>query len=311
MNSIIITGANTGIGFQCALKMAKLAPNEQIILACRNEQLGKDAVASIGKKTGHQYMKCLPLDLASLKSINEFTQIFSKEKHHQISTLVNNAGIQNVAETQYTEDGFELTFGVNHLGSFALTLLLLPFMNHNARITFVSSGTHDPSQKTGVPDAEHTHTKLLAYPEDTTEKALPVGQKRYATSKLCNIMTVYQLQKHLSGTNIHVNAFAPGLVPGTGLARNYPPFYKFISNYIFKVMIRFNPKMNSAKTSGENLANLAYSSDFERYNGKYFEGKKPIKSSEDSYNVSFQEDLWETSLELTGIEFSLPTNQTG
>jgi len=98
---------------------------------------------------------------------------------------------------------------------------------------------------------EFKDARSLAYPEETTEKTLTVGQRRYTTSKLCNIVTVYELQNRLRQTNIHVIAFDPGLVPGTGLAQNYPPFLKFISDYIFKVLILFHHNVNSAQTSGK------------------------------------------------------------
>ena len=72
MNSIIITGANSGIGYQCALHMAKIAPNKQLILACRNMETGKQVLKKIQHKTGHQYAVCLHLDLTSIKSIEQF-----------------------------------------------------------------------------------------------------------------------------------------------------------------------------------------------------------------------------------------------
>lgn len=306
MNSIIITGANSGIGYECTLQMAKIAPSQQIILACRNVQAGNEALQKIKKQTDHQNLICIPLDLGSLQSIRDFATVLSKLPNPSISALVNNAGIQNVGETKYTVDGFEETFGINQLGSFALTQLLLPFMNQFARIIFTSSGTHDPLKKTGMPAPIYTNANLLAHPEKTIQKDLKVGQTRYTTSKLCNIMTVYQLQNHLVNTNVHVNAFDPGFVPGTGLARNYPPFLKFISDYVFKALILFVPNVNTAEKSGKRLANLAFADKYKDAKGKYFEGEKEIKSSKDTYNLAFQKDLWDTSLKLTNTNFTVP-----
>lgn len=210
--------------------------------------------------------------------------------------------MQNVGETIYTKDGFEETFGVNQLGPFYLTLLLLPCLTQDAHITFTASGTHDPKQKTGMAPAVFINAELLAHPEKTREKEMTVGQRRYATSKLCTVMTVYKLQDHLSDTNIHVNGFDPGLVPGTGLARNYPPFLKFIFDKILPALILFVHNVRTAKTSGTNLANLAYAPDYKQFKGKYFEGKKEIPSSEDSYNPIYQKDLWDTSIRLSNIK---------
>lgn len=92
MKSIIITGGNSGIGFECALQMARLAPNEQIIITSRNIESGNEAIKSIKSKTSHQHLKCMPLDVASLNSIKEFVDIFSKEEYNQIISLINNAG---------------------------------------------------------------------------------------------------------------------------------------------------------------------------------------------------------------------------
>lgn len=98
----------------------------------------------------------------------------------------------------------------------------------------------------------------LAYPEESTEKMLTIGQRRYTTSKLCDIMAVYELQNRLNDTGIHVNAFDLGFVPGTGLAKNYPPFLRFISNNILPVLRFFVPNVNTQQNSGKRLANLAY-----------------------------------------------------
>jgi len=302
MKTIIITGATSGIGFECAMQMAKIAPNEQIIIACRNQQAGNQVIQNIKQKAGHKNIICLPLDLESLQSVREFTAQFSKQPNNKIIALINNAGIQNVAETQFTKEGFESTFGVNHLASTYLTLLLLPFMDSNASITFTASGTHDPKQKTGMEPPIFKSAKELAYPTKTNEKLMTVGQRRYTTSKLCNILTTYELQRKLSETNIRVNAFDPGFVPGTGLARNYPPLLRFISNNILPVLKYFVPNVNTAPVSGKRLANLAYSDQYKNFKGKYFEGDKEIKSSTDSYNKKYQDILWTSTIDLLEIK---------
>ena len=302
MNTIIITGASRGIGFECALQLAKQAKNEQLIIAVRDLSSGQKTVETIRQQTGHPHLTALVLDLASLGSIRQFRDEFIRGKFGKISVLVNNAGLQNVGETAYTKDGFEETFGINHLGPFYLTMLLLPCMTADARITFTASGTHDPAQKTGMPEPVYKTANLLAHPEQSTEKPMTAGQRRYTTSKLCNVLTTYALHRHLARTNIHVNAFDPGFVPGTGLARQYPPFLRFISDRILPVLVLFMPNVNTAKTSGVNLANLAHAAEYKNANGKYFEGKKEIPSSPDSYKKDLQDDLWTTSLTLTNLK---------
>ena len=297
MNAIIITGATGGIGYECALQLAKTAIKEQLVIACRSLPAGKQILEKLKTATDHENIICLTLDLESLQSVKAFVQAFAATGN-KVSALVNNAGLQNVGETKFTKDSFEKTFVVNHLAPLYLTLLLLPYCTPDARITFTSSGTHDPRQKTGMPAPDFTSVELLAHPKTGTEKVLKQGQTRYTTSKLCNIMTVYQLQSRLAGTGIHVNAFDPGLVPGTGLAKSYPPVLKFISDYVFKILIPFMKNVNTAKNSGKRLANLAFGADFKNASGKYFEGEKEIRSSEESYNPEKQKTLWQGSLAL-------------
>jgi NAD(P)-dependent dehydrogenase (short-subunit alcohol dehydrogenase family) len=300
MKSIIITGANSGIGYECALQLARLAPKEYIILACRNIKAGSLAAEQIKKETGHTNLSCMELDLASLQSIRNFKTAFSKTRHNEISALINNAGLQNIGETSYTKDGFEITFGTNHLGGFYLTQLLSPYMASGASVTFTASDTHDPLTKTGIEPPVYTSGRELAFPEKTTEKTTTIGQRRYSTSKLCNVMTAYLYHQKLAPLGIRVNAFDPGMVPGTGLAKNYPAILRFVWNNIMPVLTHFKKNTNTAVLSGSRLADLAYSKKYADLNGIYFSDAKVTKSSTDSYNEKFQEDLWNSSLELIG-----------
>lgn len=304
MKSIIITGANSGIGFECALQMAKIAPEEQIILACRNVQAGKEAIEKIKQKTNHQNLLCMPLDLASLQSVRDFKMAFLKLPKPEITALVNNAGIApNIKETAYTKDGFETTFGINHLGGFYLTLLLLPYIEKGGSITFTASDTHDPLAKAGIEPPIYTSARELAFPEKTTgNTGMKLGQRRYSTSKLCNVMTAYNFHEKLADKNIRVNAFDPGLTPGTGFTKNFPAPIHFVASRILPLFISFKKNMNSPQTSGSRLANLAYAKELRNLNGIYYSEGKVIKSSADSYNKNYQKDLWKLSIDLTAIK---------
>lgn len=300
MKSIIITGANSGIGYQCAMQMAKIAPKAFIILACRNVTAGNLAAETIRKQTGHPNVVCMELNLASLHSIREFEKAFSKTNQREISALINNAGLQNIGETAYTKDGFEITFGTNHLGGFYLTQLLTPYMASGASLTFTASDTHDPLTNTGIEPPVYTSGRELAFPQKTNEKATTIGQRRYSTSKLCNVMTAYLFYERLAPLGIRVNAFDPGMVPGTGLAKNYPAILRFVWNNIMPVLTHFKKNTNTAVLSGTRLANLAYSEKYADLNGIYFSDGGVTKSSIDSYNEKFQKELWNASIELIG-----------
>ena len=302
MKSIVITGATTGIGYQCALELARLAPNEQLIIACRNLQSGNEVIQKIRQATGHTRLITMSLDLNSLQSVRAFAAQFSAMPNHQLLALVNNAGIQIITGTEYTADRFEKTFGTNHLAPFYLTLLLLPFMDPNGSITFTASGVHDPSQKTGVEPPIFKPAAEMAHPAETDETPKTTGMRRYSTSKLYNVLTTYVLQRKLSNTTIRVNAFDPGLVPGTGLARTYSSFERFLWTNVYPLLRLFMPNVNKASDSGKRLANLAYGNPHKMAKGKYFEGVKEIQSSTDSYNKAYQDTVWQSTIDLLGIK---------
>ena len=139
--TIIITGANTGIGYETALELAKR--NARVILACRDSKKGQEAVDKIKEESKNDNIELELLNLGSLKSIKDFSErIISKLE--RLDVLINNAGVAGFENRTLTEDGFETIFGVNHLGPFYLTNLLLPLLEKSApsRIINVASRHH-------------------------------------------------------------------------------------------------------------------------------------------------------------------------
>lgn len=200
--------------------------------------------------------------------------------------------MQVVDGTKYTDDGIEMTFGVNHLGHFAMVRGLLDQVDAPARIV-VSSGTHDPAKFTGMPKAQYTSAEELAHPV-AGEPA--DGRRRYTTSKLCNVLFAYELDRKLGqgAKGVSVTAFDPGLMPGSGLARDYSAIGKLVWRFVMPVL-RVLPNVNSTRTSGRRLAALASDAKYDGVTGTYFEGDKAIRSSADSYDQALARDLWETS----------------
>jgi len=149
-----------------------------------------------------------------------------------------------------------------------------------------------------VPDASYTTAEELAHPSKKNE-----GRRRYANSKLCNVMWSYALHRHLlkanqAGKSWTVTAFNPGLMPGTRLARDAPFILSWVFTYVLPHLIPLLRLLVTANThspqeSGEALARLAISEDVEGVSGKYFEGMKEINSSVESYVVEKQDDLWQ------------------
>lgn len=304
--SVIITGGNAGLGYHCASNISSADHGWQIIIASRDPNKATDAVAKLKTETGNENIISLPLDLASLASIRNFAHVFLESGLPPLHAIVCNAGLQVIQGTAYTQDGFEMTFGVNHLGHFLLVHLLLKHIAEPGRIIFVSSGTHDPDLVTGMTAPLYVNAQTLAYPDsDTAGKSEAyIGRRRYSTSKLCNIYCTYEFADRIkkeTNKNITVNAFDPGLMPGTGLARQFNPAAFFIWKYIMPVMTLLPINANTPGKSGKTLAALVISPQFNNVTGKYFEGMKEIKSSKQSYRKENAQELWNTSINLVRL----------
>ena len=284
----IITGASSGLGLECARALLLSDPSWHLILPVRDISRGADAVSKLGEP---QRCTVMPMDLASLSSVRSFVENVRNTDLPPLHAIVCNAGVQVVSGTEWTEDGVEMTFGVNHLGHFALVQGLLGELAHPARILVVSSGTHDPSKRTGMPNPDYTCAADLAHPG--AEQSADDGRRRYTTSKLCNVLFTYELDRRL-GQGVTVNAFDPGLMPGSGLARDYPPLQRLAWRYLLPAL-RVLPGVRSTRTSGRYLAVLASDARFDGVGGQYFDGLRPTRSSADSYDRDKALDLWETS----------------
>ena len=193
--TVIVTGGNTGIGKATAEELSERGA--RVILACRDMVKGRSVMEEIKEKTSNNNLAVRKLDLASCKSIRAFAEQILREEPH-IDILINNAGVMFVPY-QLTEDGFELTFGVNHLGHFLLTNLLLDRIKASApsRILVVTSLGH-----------------LVGYLDfgDMMWKKRYNSQLAYARSKLANIMFVKELGKRLVGTGVTVCSLHPGTI---------------------------------------------------------------------------------------------------
>jgi light-dependent protochlorophyllide reductase len=285
--SVIITGATSGLGLECARALLSSDPSWHVVLPVRDVGRGAAALEQLGQP---QRCTVMPMDLASLASVRAFVDDVRASALPPLHAIVCNAGVQVVSGTEHTQDGVEMTFGVNHLGHFALVQGLLDTLTHPARILVVSSGTHDPSKRTGMPDPRYTSAADLAHPGESAEEN---GRRRYTTSKLCNVLFSYELDRRI-GDGVTVNAFDPGLMPGSGLARDYSPLGRLAWRYLFPAL-RVLPNVNSTRTSGRHLAALVSDTRFDGVSGQYFEGQRPIETSAESYDLDKARDLWETS----------------
>jgi retinol dehydrogenase 12 len=192
----LVTGGNTGIGLATATELARRG--DRVYIACRSEARGSHAVASIVAATGNASVSFLPLDLGDLDSARACAAEFRKTGQ-PLHGLINNAGV--AGRHGLTSDGFELAFGVNHLGHFALTTALLDCLTASApaRVVTVSSDAH--YQAKGI-----DFTALRRRARSVT------AMHAYAVSKLCNVLFSQELGRRLDGTGVTTYALHPGLV---------------------------------------------------------------------------------------------------
>ena len=302
--TFIVTGGNTGLGYECASALGADRCT-LVVIACRDAQQGGQAVQRL-RQSGCA-AEVLPLDLSKQASVHAFVDAFRERGFPPLAGVVCNAGGQNVAAPTRTAEGYETTFAVNHLGHYLLVRLLLPDLASDARITFVSSGTHDPKQKTGMPEPRYVDANMVAHDFEPGSLA---GRRRYTTSKLCNVYCAYELARQLAASpderlrSISTEAFDPGLMPATGLARTYPAPLRFISKRILPMLALFMSNIHSPATSGRRLALLA-SGKLVAATGKYFSNGHEVRSSELSYNTANALNLWNSSAEMTGLAHAL------
>ena len=276
--TVIITGANTGIGKSTAIDLA--SRGARIIMACRSLERGQAALNDIVKQTGNNDIILKHLDLSSFKSVRKFAEeIYSSEE--KIDVLINNAGLVSTTERQVSKDGLELTMAVNHFGHFLLTNLLLDLLRRSApsRIVVVSSRAYYSIAYT------KSHIKL----DDLQFEKSYNKWEAYGQSKLANILFTRELAKRLKGTGVTANSLHPGVIftelGRYALSENVNKFLNFISPVVMKTL----------EEGAQTTIHLAVSEDVANVTGKYFvdcEETKPAHTAEDDDGAK---RLWELS----------------
>ncbi|XP_013867324.1 retinol dehydrogenase 14a [Austrofundulus limnaeus] len=279
--TVIVTGANSGIGKATVAGIVKL--QGRVIMACRDPDRAEEAARDIRQQNGADGSQVLvkQLDLASLKSIRTFCENIMKEEP-RLDVLINNAGVFQCPYTR-TEDGFEMQFGVNHLGHFLLTHLLLDLLKRSApsRVLVVSSKLY----KRGEIDFEDLNS------EQFYDKALA-----YSRSKLANLLFTCELARRLEGSGVTVNALTPGIVR-TNLGRHVhvpvlaKPLFNLLSWGLFK----------SPEEGAQTSVYLASSPDVDGVQGKCFADCQPQVLLDKATNQDLASKLWDISEVMVGI----------
>ena len=275
MDTYLVTGANTGIGRATALELARLGG--RVVFACRSEEKTAPVIADIERSTGNGALEFLPLDLSDLASVREMARAFLSGDR-PLHALINNAGVGGAQGK--TAQGFEMHFGVNHLGHFLLTALLLPRLREtaattgrSARVVNLSSDSHYSAK--GV-DFEH----LREAPSLT-------GISEYAVSKLCNVLFTQELARRVPEPELNTTAVHPGVI-ASDIWRRIPGPARWL-------MTRF---MKSPEEGAATSVHCATSDDVLGQSGAFYTDCR-VKAPAAAATPELAAELWRRSEEWT------------
>lgn len=287
----VITGANSGLGYETARALA--AKGATVVLACRNLDKGQQAVAAIQQHTPHATLELMPLNLADLSDVRRFAHAYT-QKHGPLHLLINNAGIMAPPRRE-TADGFEMQFGTNHLGHFALTGHLLPLLlaTPNARVVTVSSGMHWQGK--------------INF-EDINGRKSYAPFPAYSQSKLANLLFAYELQRRLAShghTTLSVAAhpgYAATNLQSTGGSRLLTLLLRFTNQFMAQSQAMGALPQLYAATAAD-----VQGGDYFGPNGFYEARGYPVKvsSSDASRDPETAVRLWHLSEEMTGVVYPI------
>ncbi|XP_038059217.1 retinol dehydrogenase 11-like [Patiria miniata] len=290
--TVIVTGANSGIGWWTALDFAQRGA--RVILACRNLQKGEDAAKEIKTRTGNSEVVVRHLDLASLQSVREFANKII-ESEERLDILVNNAGVALIQTPQgsTTEDNFHYVFGINHFGHFLLTNLLLDLLKKSApsRVVTVSSAMHhfsaEPNLTRSVPGVDVLYPYLQSY----------------FTSKLANVLFARELARREASSgvvsaSIHPGAINSCMVKNHMTAESQPGIVATLYYPLFPLMWLF---LIDEEAGAQTTLHCALDNSIPQLSGSYFDNCQLMAPSALAQDDELARRLWQVSCEATGL----------
>ncbi|KAI1896932.1 hypothetical protein AGOR_G00099970 [Albula goreensis] len=293
--TVVITGANTGIGKETARELAKRGG--RIIMGCRDMEKCEAATREIRGETLNSQVYARHIDLASIKSIREFANWVNQEEE-RVDILINNAGVMRCPHWK-TEDGFEMQFGVNHLGHFLLTNLLLEKLKSSApsRIITLSSLAHIVGE--------------IDFDDLNWEKKKYNTKMAYCQSKLANVLFTRELARRLQGTGVTANSLHPGVV-ATELGRHTGMHQSSLSSSVLGPL--FYMLVKSPKQGAHPSVYLAVAKELEEATGRYYDVLQEKEPAPLALDDSAALRLWDVSAALVGLkpaEMAPPPKEEG
>ena len=280
----IITGANSGIGKETALGLARMGA--QVVLVCRNPEKGRAALADIQRESGSSKLDLLIADMSSMASVRALAaQIL--EKYARVDVLINNAGTA-IGKRALSADGIEMTVAGNHLGAFLLALLLLDRLKAStpSRIVNVSS----EAQRRARLDMDDIQFERRKYS----------GIGAYGQSKVLMNACTFELARRLAGTGVTANCLHPGVV-----ATNIWHSGEAAQPLFFKILVRiFKPFMIDSKKGARVSLYLAASPDVAKVTGEYFLKSKPAPPNPIERDPKVSAEIWQWSEKMSGARLA-------
>jgi len=274
---VLITGANSGIGFEASVKIASMGAH--VVMVARDRRRGDDALVAVKARSGSDTVSLLLCDMASMAGVRALAQDVLA-RHPRLDVLVNNAGSVKTSR-EVTEDGLASTFAANYLGHFLLTILLLDRLRESApaRVVNVSSDGH----RRGTIEFENLQFERGGFSTLTA----------YARSKLAQVLFTRELARRLEQTGVTVNALHPGAV-ATGIwAKAAAPWYVRAPIAVAKVLF-----MRTPSQGGDRIVYLATSPDVEGLTGGYYDKDRLTLPSTLALDQALARRLWDESAKL-------------
>jgi NAD(P)-dependent dehydrogenase (short-subunit alcohol dehydrogenase family) len=273
--AVVITGGNTGIGKEAAVGLARLGA--RVVITSRDEKRGRAAREEIVERSGNDSVDVMPLDLASFRSIRSFAAGLV-DRFDRLDVLVNNAGLI-LRRRRETEDGFEATFGINHLGHFFLTGLVVDRLKASA-----------PSRVVVVASVAHKSARHGLDFDDLQSERRYRSMNAYAKSKLANVYFARELARRLDGSGVTANSLHPGFVRSDfGRGGDLGTFYGWVIKYLG------GPLAISPERGARTTIYLASSPEVGGVSGGYFFKSKPAMPSKIAQDDDAARRLWNAS----------------
>jgi len=288
--TVFVTGSTDGIGREAAVSFARMGAD--VVVHGRDRAKGEEVVNTISRTDGSGEL--LIADLSTQDAVHDLADEV-EDVVGGLDVLANNAGGW-FSDGRLTEDGVEFTFAVNHLAPFVLTAELLPLLKESDRGRVVTTSSN-----------AHRRGGDLSKDDVTTVDGYS-GLRSYCRSKLANVLFTRELSRRLSesGSSVTANCFHPGAIPGSGFARGTPLPFRIASTAVSALPTAIESLIVTTVPEGaETLVYLAASPEVDDVSGEYFKNCRPKEPSRDAKDDGKARDLWETSEDLTGVEYGL------